>query len=99
TGVDAPDRPGARHQRRDRLPDLFRIRDGCSHADEGHQLDDGERTHMSDRTEKKRARKSLPQAAWDWRSRKLPGAAYATLEVVEKAFMAGAHWAQRRVKR
>jgi hypothetical protein len=45
-----------------------------------------------------KARKSLPQRAWDWRARRIPGAQYATLAVVEEAFIAGARWAQRRKK-
>lgn len=48
---------------------------------------------------KSKPRKSLPQLAWDWRARRIPGAAYATLAVVEEAFIAGAKWARRSKKR
>lgn len=50
-------------------------------------------------TKHKRTRKpvNLPTAAWNWRMRRMPGASYATLDVVEQAFMAGARWQRRRV--
>ena len=41
-------------------------------------------------------RKTLPMVAWDWRKRRLPGADFATLAVVEEAFIAGARWARAR---
>lgn len=43
--------------------------------------------------------KSLPQLAWEWRDRRLPGADYATLAVVEEAYIAGARAERRRGKR
>ncbi len=48
---------------------------------------------------KRTSRKSvnLPTAAWNWRMRRIPGASFATLDVVEQAFMAGAKWARRRI--
>lgn len=44
----------------------------------------------------KRKNKTTPMAAWDWRARRIPGAQFATLAVVEEAFIAGARWAERR---
>lgn len=56
---------------------------------------------MTHPTEKKRVRrpKSLPVVAWDWRRRRIPGAYFATLVVVEEAFVAGVRWERRRAKR
>lgn len=55
----------------------------------------------TDRTSKTKARQglTLPTRAWNWRRRRLPGADFATLAVVEEAYIAGARWAMRRAER
>lgn len=53
---------------------------------------------MTDNRTLKKHRKTLAAIAWNWRKRRLPGADFATLAVVEEAFIAGARWAQRKAK-